>query len=368
MAKTYLNVPAAKVLKVKELVERTMDGDRIAKEMFVEGMATSDMPIAFGALVNGNLLNQYPVTPKIWPEFASRKLVQDFRNVTYFDVFQDLSNLEGKQATSGDAYAGGLPVVPELSPYQTIGITENHTNFAVKKRGVQLGFSWEQLKNDTYGVLDQVIPQLAVLAANTEDIAATAALTSGVTSATQITTGNGYAASNPVLSLDALQKAIANIQARRIGGRQVIATHFKLIVPPSLYQTALNILHTTERWTTNGSNQDHYTIDVGNVDVVLDNWFSTVLNSNAGTSWYVVPAVDDTFGRPSVIQAFLAGYETPEFRVGGMEGGQYAIGGADVPWQEGSFDNDALSFRLRVVGGSGFISENAVAWSSGAGS
>lgn len=348
MPKTPFNIPTGKIKLAAQMVERVLDGDRVAAAQFSESMSTSDFPLAFSQVVNLNLLPQYQAAAPVWNQFATRRTVSDFNNVRFLDIVGNYENL----AHAGTQPAGTLPIVPELSPFPYVSLTSSETSIAIAKRGLKLGYSWEEAKQDVYGFLSDFVPTLSQIAVDTEDAVATQALTDGLTAFSQV-------AGNPVLTLDSLETAIQSVRLRRINGRPVRSNSFVLMVPPALEFTARNIVNITQIERTIGNDTFLVNNTVQGVTVVVNEWLDT------DTEWYVLPAPGATV-RPSVIQAFLAGYETPELRVSGLQGGYYP-GGQDVPWSEGSFDNDSIDFRLKTVGGAGLVSEEAIAWSTGAG-
>lgn len=355
-----MNVPQDKVDRMARMVEKVLDGDRIARAQFVESISTSDAPLALVQVFNYSLNNQYAELPRIADEFSTTVTVGDFRNVRFIDILPDFSGL----AQTGTQPAYTLPVIPELSQYPYVSITSSETFIKANKIGAKFGYSWEEQKEDPIGFLADFPNQIAIAARNTVDYTVTAAFTGAVTSASQLTAGTSPIDNtttfthNGALSIHSLAAAIFQVSQRKFAGRFVVVNDFVLVVPPTLKYLANQILQATDYRITDGSIK--YTTaaaSFGNVTLVVDPW----LTSN--TAWYLVPK-PGTSARKAIIQTVMAGEETPEIRVAGLNGGYYP-GGGDVPWSEGSFDNDSIDFRLRHVTGGGLVTEEGIVWSLG---
>lgn len=357
-------VPKHKIEAAKALVEKALDGDRVAATQLSEAVSTSDAPLALAVVINANLLPQYEARPAFWNRIATRRTVSSFRNVRFVDIVGAFDKLEN----AGSQPGGILPVVPELAPYPEVGIVSTETAINNRKRGAAFSLSWEEYRDDPIGFFADFPNQLAKLATDTEDWAVTDALVSGVTSFSQIDAGTAFdgtaVPANAPLTFESLSLALSQVARRKINGRFVQVSRFVLVVPPTLELLAQFIVNRTDirinPGVTDGASYGVGNFNpLGNIEVVVDQWLTS------DTAWYVVPAPGAT-ARIALVQTFLSGEEAPELRVEGLAGGYYA-GGGQVPFGEGNFKNDSISFRLRTVGGSGLVSEEGIVWSAGTG-
>lgn len=349
----------ARIDNYVDIFMRAMDGSGAAMDQLKEAISTSDFSALFGTALDRTLLETYQQMAPIWPAFARRLTVRDFRPSTLVDL------LGGR---------GILERVGELAPYpQRKPSTASYT-YQVFKYGGALSWSWESMINDDLETIAQLPGRLAQGASDTEDYLATQLLTDGngandaLFNATAINgASSNLLSGNPALTTDNLSAALTAITSRRDSENRPIAINgFVLVVPPALEVTARNILSATEIRTTVGGQ----TVIVGNwlsgrVTLVVNPWLPVVdQGANAATSWYVVPA--PTSGRPALALAFLRGHEQPDLRYKADAGSR--PGGGAVPVEEGSFDNDDIRYRIRHVLGSTGVDMIGSAASNGSGS
>ena len=360
--KNTFRVPEAKVRKMKTMVERTLDGDRVEAVKLAEVISTSDAPLALAQVINATILPQYDARPGIWSKFATKRVATSFRNISFYELVGDFQKLQ-HAGNEANLPAGVLPVVPELSPYPEVSILATETAIQQNKRGARFAYSWEAHKEDPIGFLSDFPNQLVNLAVDTEDWTATVGGLEQVTAYSQF--GGGVAPdgtavpANAALGLDAVALAMSQVRSREVGGRRVQVPSFTLVIPPALELRALYLKNLIGLSVTDGNN----TYDVGNFNPLgnLEIVVNPFLSSDS--AWYLVPT-PGTASRIAVAQVFLAGEEAPDLRVENLAGG-YFPGGGDVSWENGSFDNDSMQFRLRTVGGSGLVSEEGIIWSDG---
>jgi len=346
--------------KMKTLVEGVMAGDEMATVRFKEAIAYSDAPYAFASLLTINALPQYAALPSIIGNITSRLTVNDFDAVRYYDIIGDFEKLQ----YADDIPAGVLPNVPEFAPYPEIHFTPTVIAGAqAKKRGAQLEWSWEEQKRNPAGFIQSLQDQLGIAASYTDDWAVTTALTTGVTDYSQLQAGKSpfdesTVPANAPLSIHSLALGIAQIRRRKVNGRYVNARQFILVVPPTLQFVAEAITRTTALNVTDGSVV--YDLGgfnpLGQIQVQVDDWLTS------DTAWYVIPAPGAAV-RPALVQLVMPGEEVPDIRVNSNTGAR--PGGGQVAWTEGSYVNDTLGFRVRTVGGSALITEEAIVWSDG---
>jgi hypothetical protein len=359
-------------LDAAKLLEGALRGDRMDKLKLQEGIATSNLPELLVPTLNKILLEEYTATPRVWDQFATRLVVDDFRPVT----FQALRYDDAGEDNQGDTFReGSLPTVGEYDEYPTAGwfnVTEQ--TLQVKKAGQRIRFSWESIVNDgQIGLLERLPVEMALKAAGKEDEEVTKQLVSpSGLNAGNFNSGNqNIIAGNPALTLEALENAIDAANKQTYNGRFITpVTQFALVIPRGLEMTARKILSVQEIRTQVDNNDGAVTTIAGNpiassqVTIVVNDWLSKI-NSGAGNFWFLIPVPGQQLN-PAVALGFLRGYETPELRIK-SNGGLY-LGGGEVPAREGSFDNDDWEMRIRHIATGGFIVPAGTIASTGSGS
>jgi hypothetical protein len=358
-------------VEAAKLLEGALRGDRNDRIKLQEGIATSDLPVQLAPVINKILFENYQELPKIWDQFATRIVVDDFRKQQYLNLRYEDDGMDNQ----GDKFRdGSLPTVGEYDEYPSAGFfSVTESDFAVKKAGQRVRFSWEAVVNDNnISILERLPIELAQKAAGKEDEEVTKQLvSSSALNATNFKSGNNNLFSgNGALTIDNLEKAIQAANLQQYNGKLIQpVTQFALVIPRALELTAKKILavQTVETSVTSGSILTK-TI-TGNpigtqVNVVVNDWL-TRINSGAGAYWFLIPVPSASLN-PSVVLGFLRGFEAPELRVKAAAG-QYFGGGA-VPENYGSFDNDDWQMRIRHIATGGFFVPAGTIASTGAGS
>jgi hypothetical protein len=358
-------------VEAAKLLEGALRGDRRDKLKLQEGISTSDLPIQLAPVINKILLQNYEATPKVWDTFATRLVVDDFRKQQYLNLRYEDEGMDNQ----GDKFReGSLPTVGEYDEYPSAGFfSVTEADFAVKKAGQRVRFSWEAVVNDgNISLLERLPIELGLKAAGKEDEEVTKQLVSstGLNTANFKSGNNNLFSGNGALTLDNLEKAIQAANLQQYNGKLIQpVSRFALVIPRALELTAKKILavQTVETSVTSGSILTK-TI-TGNpigtqVEIVVNDWI-TKINSGAGAYWFLIPVPSATLN-PSVVLGFLRGFEAPELRVKAAAG-QYFGGGA-VPENYGSFDNDDWQMRIRHIATGGFFVPAGTIASTGAGS
>jgi hypothetical protein len=358
-------------VEAAKLLEGALRGDRNDRIKLQEGIATSDLPVQLAPVINKILFENYQELPKIWDQFATRVVVDDFRKQEYLNLRYEDDGMDNQ----GDKFReGSLPTVGEYDEYPTAGwFSVTESDFAVKKAGQRVRFSWEAVVNDNnISVLERLPIELAQKAAGKEDEEVTKQLVAsgGINTANFKAGNNNLFSGNGALTLTNLELAIQAANLQQYNGKLIQpVTQFALVIPRALELTAKKILavQTVETSVTSGSILTK-TI-TGNpigtqVNVVVNDWL-TRINSGAGAYWFLIP-VPSVSLNPSVVLGFLRGFEAPELRVKAAAG-QY-LGGGAVPENYGSFDNDDWQMRIRHIATGGFFIPAGTLVSTGAGS
>ena len=358
-------------VEAAKLLEGALRGDRRDKLKLQEGISTSDLPIQLAPVINKILLQNYESTPKVWDRFATRLVVDDFRKQQFLNLRYEDSGMDNQ----GDKFReGSLPTVGEYDEYPSAGFfSVTEADFAVKKAGQRVRFSWEAVVNDgNISLLERLPIELGLKAAGKEDEEVTKQLvSSSALNTTNFKSGNNNLFSgNGALTLENLEKAIQAANLQQYNGKLIQpVSRFALVIPRALELTARKILavQTVETSATVGSivTKTITGNPIGSqVEIVVNDWI-TKINSGAGAYWFLIPVPSATLN-PSVVLGFLRGFEAPELRVKAAAG-QF-LGGGDVPENFGSFDNDDWQMRIRHIATGGFFVPAGTIASTGAGS
>lgn len=379
MAKNfYANSHPGARKEVTKLIEGVNGGDRLAAVMLQERLGTVDGMFAFADITNQVFQNRYAEAPAIWTKFASRSVVSDFREVSYYSFNEDLSNF--KAADKGVVRAPGtLPKVAEGETYQAFSLgIEQALGFKPEKHGAQVGLTWEAFVNDPWNTVPRIPGILTRIAAKTVDAKALGALVTAantqpvLAAATTATSPIGIATPiNAPLSFDALSNAWAQLKGKKDvrGNAVTLESSYVLLVSPGLAPRAQQILAQNFLVRRTGVDANNYTetnvgSTFGNIEVVEAPLLSFFTGND--TSWILAPAGGGTsLGDPAVLVTFLAGEETPEIRVSGLAG--YTPNGNALPFTSGSFDTDTFDLRVRHVTGAGSVNPLPLLLSKGTG-
>lgn len=151
-------------------------------------------------------------------------------------------------------------------------------------------------------------------------------------------------------NLDAAIKALAMTKNHR--DEYVSTTSLVLAVAPALQTEARRILNASEveLQVTNGSKVTKTRIPnpfAGVVELLVSETLGNSLGENQGTAWALLQGKGSNL--PSIIRTKLSGEENVDLRVQNAAG-QY-VSGAQVPVDEGSFKDDTIWYRGRLIFG-----------------
>jgi Mu-like prophage major head subunit gpT len=326
------------LIDATDLFEAAMSGNRRAMLTFQEALSTSDFPILLGTIFGRELMATYQMLAQVWPMFATRSVVNDFRPKSIVDIL------------------GGRAVfepVAELAEYPGRKVTEAGYSLKVGKFGARIPISWEDKINDDLDGLRDLPLRLAQGAADTEDWFATAQIATAAGPNTAFfKAANGNAPTALPLTVDNLIAAYTAVTSRKDNeGRPLSLSGFVLVVPPGLDATANNIMNATEIRVTEGNKTMITNNWLGGKfgSPVVNQWLTTIdVSAKAATTWYILPAPATL--RPAVAVGFLRGHEAPDVRVKADTG--QSLSGVPLSAEDGDFDSDGIQYRCRhIIGG-----------------
>lgn len=353
----------SKVLKTAELLSDVMRGRRPAW-ILREVITTSDFPLYFGTVIDRAMLGVYQQWPTSYRQYVRTKTVNDFRTVNLFAI-------DGAEAV--------LSAVPERTEYPMVQLAETRYTLAVSKYGRSIGFSWEAMLMDDLDGLKDIPMRFGNASARTEEKAATNLFVdasgphaSFYTSGNKniVNTTNGASATNPPLSISALQDAMTVLSKQvDADGEPILIDSYVLVVPPALEVTAQNILHGTELWLNaagGATNQQLHTLNWmrSKVQLAVNPYIPVIASSaNGATTWFLF--ADSGVGRPALVIGFLRGHETPELFM--KTPNQSRIGGGAIA-TDGDFETDTTLYKVRHVLGTARVDPKMTVASNGSGS
>jgi len=323
-----------------DLIERTISG-RSPMHYLQEAMSTSDFPLLFGDVLDRQLLGMYAEWPTSWPLIARRSTVRDFRTVKRFAT-------DGAEAV--------LPVVEQGAEYTEAAISEAKYEYAVKKYGRRVSFLWETFINDDLDGLRSTPERIAKSARMSEERFATELFVdTGGPDATFFTTGapNNNKITTAPLTVANLQVGFAKIWAQKdADGNPIFTGDMRLVVPPGLKVTALNIMNATEILTAPGAltGQELRTqnwVKSQVAELVVNPWLPIIDTTAGATTWYLF--ADPGVGRPALEMGFLRGNESPGLFM--KSPNAYRLGGGMIAAEDGSFETDGVDYKVRHIFG-----------------
>lgn len=355
-----------KQLEAARLFEGALNGDIRASNALVEGISTSDIPVQLSPTFQKIALNEYEGVEKIWTQWASREVVDNFESQPYYDFTWGDETVEPSTAGK-DFVSGSLPHIPEYDEYPTLTLAASDRTLQTRKGGVQVKFSWEALKrNRNFNLINRAFEEFGQRAAFLENEEATRPLVNGQglnTNNFNVANQNILAGS-PALTLEALEDAVEALANQTYNGRRVRSGRYVLVVPRTLEMQARRILAVSEVTEVEGAGTENELRYVsgnpvaGKFELVVNDYITDIAGSAADGYWFVLP-VPGSQPNPSVVNVFLSGEETPKVFV------QKTTNSAP---EEGAFIDDSYSTKTRHVVAGGFLLPAGTLFSSGEGS
>lgn len=372
--------------KIKEALDYVILGPKNGTKL-TEAITSDQLFKLFVGATQGEFEKLYAAQEPTWTKIAQEKKLESFRPTQVRTIMPDFTDT---MLGSNGGYAtvdGALPNVPELTPYPTFGYKAEGRWIDTRKWGARVHMSWEALRNDDWGILQSFPADAAYLAARTVDAAVYGLLwsldpTKPGFNTTNVNENNGTelkaakadnafifndVVKNAPLSLDSLSAAIKQVNETRIDGRPVVVPEFVLIVPPALEGIARFVTQSHQAEITKGNTKLLTNLaPPAKVEVVVTDIVDILGGATNGkTNWAIVPKGGKTQARTIIARTTLRGYETPEIRIK-MDAGNHLGGGAVNP-RDGSFDNDDIETRVRLITGAGLLHYDGIVCSTGQG-
>jgi len=344
----YMN----KLAEAATFIADVLEGKRPVNHL-QEAMSTSDFPILFGDVLDRQMLASYRETPQSFRQWARVKSVPDFRAV------------KRRYTDGGDA---GMDKVTEWGEYKEVHRDEGEYGYSVEKYGNIFRLSWETLINDDLDELRDQPVRFGRAARRTEERFATSLIVESTgPHSTFFTTGRGNKLTNAlgVPGLTAGFDAMADMTDA--SGEPIWNQPSVLMVPPALEIPALNILNALVIEYGKDTEGDGQRMQVANwvksrLSLVVNHYLPIIDTTSGSTAWYLMANPNE--GRGALEVGFLRGHEDPEVFMKSADAVRVG-GGADQ--FAGSFDNDAIAYKVRHVMGGGLMDYRYALASTGAG-
>lgn len=329
-------------VEAAKLFNEAMSGrNPYKKAALKEALTTSDFNIYLGKSFEIEMLAKYGDIEPTWRKVAAESKVKDFKPKTFKDLFGG---------------RGALDPVAQGEEYKERAKSDAEYELAASKFGNIFKLTFELLKNDDLDELKNLPDDLAQGAIETENKAAFSAfITSGGPSTAFFKAANGNAPTNLPLTRANVQAAYVAISKRKDKNgnpARIASTKLLLVVPPALLFEAEQIVSTPTIPNPEGGAGMIPNPLAGKFEVVVEDYLTIINTSNkADGTWYILPAPSSA--RPALVVAKMRGEENPDLRVKADQGNR--IGGGSIPFEEGSFGDDTITYRGRHIVGAGTI-------------
>lgn len=347
MAKTMKDVlesaPAAStpnkkaVQEAARLFNQALNGGPTHKAMLQEAFSTSDFPTLLGSAFEIQARAAYRSVSDETTAITTRHGVSDFRVQRLRDIFGETYF---EDVAEGEEYKADNP------------FAETQIEFRVGKTGRVYPITWELFLSGDFSSLADFPGLLGRGAANTRNRKVYENLVNGEPGAGELNTEFFSETSGLSLSHTNLRAALDHLShaENHRGDDLVDSTNAVLVVPPTLERTAQEIVgvSTIRETTTEGDTeiQRELSNPLAGVTVQASREFGRLLSPELRTSaWALLP--NGSSENPALVHAYLNGHPDVDLRVQNNQGNR--IGGGEVGFEEGSFDNDTLAYRGRYV-------------------
>ena len=371
--------------RLKDVIYSLQNGAFGHKEAIVADNVTA----WFNTAVAPAFEQSYAAQEEIWKKIATEEKLNDFRPTRFYELHRTEASVIGENG-GYHAPAGTLPRIPELTPYPTFGYQAAGKWVQTGKHGIRTQISWEAILNDDWGLLERFPQDAARLTARTKDTSvlgvlfslnpATPGFNSGVIGdnlgtvlqqrgADDATIFNDVKKNAP-LTLDSLNAAIRQVaESRDVEGNPVAVSKFVLLVPTALEPVAKAIvgMGNLEREVTAKNGKVKYQTGravSADVEVVGSDLVGLLGGTSQGASnWVLLPAGGKTAARRTLVRTTLRGYDKPELRMHNVTG--VSMGGGRISPTDGSFDNDDVQARVRLITGGAILNSDGIIASTG---
>lgn len=332
----------AKAVEAAKLFNEGISGSNPFKyAMLKEALTTSDFNLYLGKAFDVEMLAKYEDLTPEWQKIATPTTVKDFKPKTFKDLFGG---------------RGALDKVKEAAEYKERNKDSAEYELKAEKYGNTFKLTFELIKNDELDGLASLPDDLAQGAVETEDKAAFEAFVSATGPNTAFfKTANGNAPTTLAFTRENIQAAYVAMSKRKDkNGNPVRLSSARLliVVPNGLLFEAEQIVNAPTIPDPAGGAGTIPNPLAGKFTVVVSDYLTVVNTSaKADATWYILPA--PVSPRPALVVAKMRGEENPDIRVKADQG--IRVGGGTIAPEEGSFNDDTITYRGRHIVGAGTL-------------
>lgn len=323
-----------KVYEAASLFGRGRNSSRpLAQAVLLEAFSTSDFPVLLGDAFEKQALKAYADTPLEFESIVTDTTVDDFHRRKLVDLWG----------------ADEFERVGEGEEYKAASMDEVEISHGTGKYGRTYGLTWEMRLSRRFSDLANFPRALGNGARKTQNTVVADLLT-GASGWNDTFFGTPGTEKLTPEALDAAVKAMA----QRVNHRDELVDTSSLVLVhgPALRGEVARILTAARIVTkvTNGSKVTETEVDNpyrGIVTPLESRTIGTRLGAANADGWALVQGHSSDL--PSIIRTKLNGHPDVDIRVKRDQG--QAIGGGEVPVEEGSFNDDTIHYRGRSVVG-----------------
>lgn len=355
------------------LVNEVNQGGRMAATIFREAMLKSDMPLAFNRVSQAELVPQYVRAEPVHSQISGETTLKDFTEQSYIEVWPDLSTLPKQK---GRRIKNKAPLIGENDEYPAVTLDEASTSLRLAKYGFRMPLTMEMIINDQLDILSRYPEALAIFLRLLEDILTAEALIAddgnGIRpSITRLAANAEYQTPvNAPLTAESISAAVNQLANTEVRGVRIGLNNVKIVVPRQLelkakQQTSIASFEVTDNV---GGVTRKYTVNnaaAGIPVVVLDPLTDVNFASSASTTWFVIATQGTTGGRPSLVNAYLREFRTPQTFIESPNA--LTPAGGLVDYKQGNFLNDSIQFKVRHFHAAKIVYAEGIIASSGTG-
>lgn len=304
--------------------------DAAMQAKLIEAFTTHDFPALLGDAFQTQALQAQEAATQEFEQLYRDETVDNFLDNKFVDMWSDD---EFEEVNEGEEYKAGTLQTHDEIRYRT------------RKQGKKYGLTYELIRNRQFSALANFPKYLGDGDVRGQNTAVSNLLVDAEGNWNAAMFGDSIA--NTPLTGDNLQAAIQDIAMREnYRGDLLDTSNLALVYGPALRPTVEFLLNADEL---------ELTVEEGNKKVTrrLRNPFRNMvtpiesrtigkrLTNKQGWALVQMGAAET----PAIIRSRLSGHENLEIRVKSDQG-RY-IGGGDVPFEQGSFDDDTLWYRGR---------------------
>ena len=309
--------------------------------MLKEALTRADFNLYLGKAFDVEMLAKYEDLEPEWRKIATPTTVKDFKAKTFKDLFGG---------------RGPLAKVAEGAEYKERSKDAAEYELTAAKYGNTFKLTFELIKNDELGGLASLPDDLAQGAIETEDKVAFEAFVSATGPNTAFfKTANGNAPTALPFTRANIQAAYLAMAKRKDKQGNVVriaSAKLLLVIPAALLFDAEQIVNAPTIPDPAGGAGTVPNPLAGKFTVVVSDYLTVIdVSAKADTTWYILPA--PTSPRPALVVAKMRGEENPDIRVKADTGSR--VGGGSISPEEGSFDDDTITYRGRHIVGAGTL-------------